>query len=109
MNTSLKTRLSNLIRERGEVSYGEICQFVSEEGFKVETATRRLRELDSVEPVMAKSRRGTNYIKAYKWKGFVMPVLKPVFPEKKIETLEVKGQLFTYKIPFPQDKLRDPN
>lgn len=106
MTTSLKTRLSNLIRERGEVSYGEICQFVSEEGFKVETATRRLRELDSVEPVMAKSRRGTNYIKAYKW------IRKPEeidFWVKQDNEINDTPQLFSYKIPFPQDKLRDPN
>ena len=66
---SLKEKLQNLIRERGRISYGEMCQFVAEEGYKISTAERRLRKSDSpmVKGIHAKSKRGTDYICAYEW------------------------------------------
>jgi hypothetical protein len=67
---SLHKTLNNLIRERGYVSYEEIVRITLEEGYKPSNAERRLRQSESplVIPVMAKSRRGTDYIKGYKWK-----------------------------------------
>jgi hypothetical protein len=68
---SLWTLLNKIIRERGQISYGELCQIVAEEGFKAETATRRLRKSESpnVGHIIAKSKRNTDYIAGYKWVG----------------------------------------
>lgn len=109
---SLKDILHNLIKQRGEVSYGEVCQVCAEEGYKVDTATRRLREMTDIEPVMGKSKRGTNYIKAYKWIG--EPVKSPAnikefYDEKYREALN--PPLFIYKVDpkYAKSELRDPN
>lgn len=66
---SLKTILNNLIAQRGYVSSEEVYHICQEEGFKLSNAERRLRRSESpnVEPVMAKSKRGTMYIKGYKF------------------------------------------
>lgn len=131
--TSLKELLNQKIRELGYLSAEQVYKICLEEGYKLSNAERRLRASESpdIEPVMAKSKRGTNYISGYKLQntertncpecGFewenkhsqacskYQPVLssafeklqKKNFPEKKIETLEVKGQLFTYKVQQP--------
>lgn len=94
---SLKDILHNLIKERGEVSYGQVCQLCAEEGYKSETATRRLREMTDIEPVIAKSKRGTNYISGYKWIG--EPVKHEVEIKDNYATEEsFVGRLFTYKV-----------
>ena len=90
---SLKDILSKSVREKGYMSYGEICQIAAEEGSKVETATRRLRELESIEPVMAKSKRNTEYIKGYKYIFGQIPSV----------------QSFLYKVHQPVTNFRDPN
>jgi hypothetical protein len=68
MKQSLRQKLNDLIRSRGEVSYGELCQYVAELGYRVSTAERRLRHSESpdIEPVMKTSKRGTPYISGYK-------------------------------------------
>lgn len=74
MKQSLKEKLNNMIREKGEVSYGEIAQYIAEEGYKISGGERRLRELmdapgKEIEAVMGYSRRNTEYIKAYRFAG----------------------------------------
>jgi hypothetical protein len=81
MMISLKENLYNLVRSRGYLSYGDMCQFVAEEGYKVSTAERRLRGLMArkneqgkpqtleIQAVMKKSKRNTDYIAAYRWIG----------------------------------------
>lgn len=89
---SLWTLLNQTIRERGQISYGDLCQIVAEEGYKVETATRRLRKSESpnVEAIRAISKRNTEYIAGYKWVGT---------QEKKEEVIPPSpNSLFTYKI-----------
>lgn len=95
---SLKDLLIQKIKEKGFMTYGEVCQIAAEEGYKVDTATRRLRELESIEPVMATSRRGTKYISGYKWAGEV-PMVK------------VSGDMFSglvYKVHDPVTRFSDP-
>lgn len=89
MKQSLKQKLFNLIKEKGIISYGQMCQYVAEEGFKISTAERRLRELmhgesPMIEPVMKKSRRNTDYISSYSFKGFIK--------KEPIYTLDINGQ-----------------
>lgn len=110
MQKSLKDILYNLIKQRGEVSYGQVCQLCAEEGYKSETATRRLREMTDIEPVIAKSKRGTNYISGYKWIG--EPVKSPAtlgefYDEKYKEALN--PPLFLYPVHHPITKINDPN
>lgn len=92
---SLKDQLIKTILDRGYVTYGEVCQFAAEEGYKVETATRRLREVESIEPEMAKSKRGSVYIKGYRWKPF--------------KTIENKGMSMLYKVYDPITNFNDPS
>lgn len=68
--TSLKEKLNQLIKSRGYVSSAEIYEFCQREGMKLSNAERRLRKSESPDiiPVMAKSKRGTNYIQGYKYK-----------------------------------------
>ncbi len=103
---SLWTLLNNYIKERGQITYGELCQKVAEEGYKVETATRRLRksESPSVEAIRAISKRSTEYISGYKWIG------EPVVHEA-VHSTAPKGTLFVYKVDpkYVISELRDPN
>lgn len=43
--SGLKYKLFSFIKEKGYVTYGDVCQFTVEEGYKVATAERRLRYL----------------------------------------------------------------
>jgi len=90
---SLKSILNNLIRERGEVSYGEIVQISLEEGYKVSNAERRLRksESPSIDPIMGTGKRGNRYIKAYKWVG------QTRVPETPKNPTERQTELFNSK------------
>lgn len=66
--TSLRQKLHNKILTEGHVSYGAMCQFTVEEGYKVSTAERRLRELHEdnlISLEWATSKRNTRYISAY--------------------------------------------
>ena len=85
--TSLKEKLFELIKTNKYVSYGEMCQFTAEEGYKISTSERRLREFMSVDGALIgaerkKSKRNTDYISAYLW-----------LPEK--EKIEVAKQIVT--------------
>lgn len=65
---SLRNKLLKKIRTEGRLTYGAMCQFTVEEGYKVETAGRRLRELMEENLVFAeraRSKRNTEYISAY--------------------------------------------
>lgn len=104
---SLKDSLLHLLHSRGQVTYGEVCQFTVEEGYKVETASRRLRELVNehpIEVITKKSKRGTNYIAGWRIKIDIpahipldvfmkVSILSPVqlpdpFPKKENRSLE---------------------
>lgn len=65
---SLAQKLLNKIQTEGRVSYGALCQLTMEEGYKIATMDRRLREHAAegkICPVMARSKRNTEYISAY--------------------------------------------
>ena len=76
---SLKELLHQKIHEMGYLSYGEMCQFVVEEGYKVDTASRRLRGLcadkseaglpqtPQIAAITSKSKRNTEYISGWEW------------------------------------------
>ena len=71
---SLKDKLHDLVKEKQSLGYGEMCQYVAEEGYKVSTAERRLRELMAestpyISAVHKKSKRRTDYISDYYWIG----------------------------------------
>ena len=78
---SFKSLLKEKIEREKYVSYGDICQFSVEEGYKVETATRRLRylcakrnehklpQVPEIRAVMKISKRNTEYIAAWEWIG----------------------------------------
>lgn len=102
MKTSLKTKLYHLIKDKQNVSYGDICQYVSEEGYKVSTAERRLRELTErsakhpevhIGKIIKKSRRNTDYIAAYFWLGTQVQE-----PKTKWTFVEVDGQLVARQV-----------
>jgi ribosomal protein S8 len=84
---SLWTLLQNFIKERGQISYGEMCQFVAEEGYKISTAERRLRKSESpqINRIHAKSKRNTDYICAYEWYS---PVKITIKAQKAIGVLD---------------------
>lgn len=116
---SLWTILNNYIKERGQITYGELCQKVAEEGYKVETATRRLRKSESpnVEAIRANSKRNTEYISGYKWIGEpetpkeekAPATIKEIYDERHKVEMIPKGTLFTYKVHEPITKYRDPS
>ena len=66
---SLKNILHEQIQELGYISYEEMVRICLEEGFKISNGERRLRKSESpnIEPVMKKSKRGTEYIGGYKY------------------------------------------
>lgn len=87
MRKSLKSKLLDLILSKGYVSYGEMAQFTVEEGYKVETSSRRLRELKEdgkIECETKTSRRHTPYISGYLRLG-VTP------PKPRMEIVEENG------------------
>jgi hypothetical protein len=87
---SLWTLVQNFIRERGQISYGEMCQFVAEEGYKISTAERRLRKSESpqINRIHAKSKRNTDYICAYEWYSPVKITIKADSAQKAIGVLD---------------------
>jgi len=80
--------------------YGEIAQLTAEAGYKCSTAERRLRHSESPDilPVMGTSKKGTPYIKAYKWVGTVESPTQVIL--EAIKSTPVP--LFTYKLPDNQ-------
>lgn len=93
MRNSLKNKLYNLIKEKGQVTYGELCQYSLEEGFKAETMGRRMRELTErsdkhpvvhIGKTIKKSKRNTDYIAGYYW------LATAPLPPKKTEYTQVK-------------------
>ena len=95
--SSLKSQLYDLIRDKGEVSYGQVVEFVLEYGAKISAAERRLRELtspenSSIQPVMKQSKKGSHYIASYKYIPPAPPkpsfrVLSPDEVAKQYQTL----------------------
>ena len=85
---SLRSELNNLIQERVYLPYEEMVRFCIEAGYKVSNAERRLRHSESpnIAPEMAKSKRGTDYIRGYRWKnvGERIPIRGLVADEKVI-------------------------
>ena len=68
---SLKDSLLNLIKSRGQLSYGEAVQKAMEDGQRPSTMERRMRELckeENIEPIMARSKRGTEYVSGWEMK-----------------------------------------
>lgn len=106
---SLWTLLNNYIQERGQITYGELCQKVAEEGYKVETATRRLRKSESpnVEAIRANSKRNTEYISGYKWVGEGAREEKIVGVDLGVE--DGLSGLFTYRVHQPITRFNDPS
>ena len=98
MINSLKLQLFELIKTKGYVSYQEIVDKTNELGYKVDNATKRMRELTTkknghiplVEPV--KNEKGVNI--GYRYIGTM-----------KIQKVEVKDQksLFDFT-PLPKFK-----
>jgi hypothetical protein len=62
------------VKEKGTVDYGSFCTFVVEEGFKISSAERRMREImaqpdSKIEATHKRSKRNTDYIAGYYWIG----------------------------------------
>lgn len=65
---SLAKLLLDKVQSEGRVSYAALCQYTLEEGYKIETMGRRLREHAEdglIHPVFSRSKRNTEYISAY--------------------------------------------
>jgi len=66
---SFKDNLYKLVEEKGTITYGELVNFSMEEGYKVDTMTRRMRELcdeRGIEPLEKIGKRNQAYIYAYR-------------------------------------------
>jgi hypothetical protein len=87
LENSLWSLLHRFIREHGYVTYGDMCMFTAEEGYKISTAERRLRKSESpqINRIHAKSKRNTDYICAYEWYS---PVKITIKAQKAIEVLD---------------------
>jgi len=92
--TSLRSTLLSLILSKGILSYGEMCEYVNEQEYKIATAERRLRGLCApisekglpqtplIRPVMKiGKRRGGEYIAAW----------EKIPENEKVETREIRG------------------
>lgn len=104
---SLKDLLHSKIKELGYLSYGSVCQICAEEGYKVDTATRRLRELTDIEPVISKSKRGTNYISGYKYQ-VTFDTFKDAEGPMLYKLAEGYAMRPLYKVYEPVTKFNDP-
>lgn len=65
---SLRRKLHSLIQTHGRLSYGEICNYIAQEGYKVSYGERELRHLAEEKKIgteRSKSKRNTEYISAY--------------------------------------------
>lgn len=94
---SLKDKLLDLVLEKGYVSYGEVAQYTAEEGYKISTAERRLRELMAestpyIKSEIKTSRRNTPYIE-----GYIRTDLVPPKKEQVIEHLPDGSVRISYK------------
>lgn len=72
---SFKELLKEKIKKEGYVDYSSLVSFAGEEGFKISTMDRRMRELCNefpIEPIEKKSKRGSLYISGYKLKDIIM-------------------------------------
>lgn len=93
-STGLAPKLFDEIKLRGYISYGDMCQFTVEEGYKVSTAERRLRGLtarkgengEEKDPLIfkeiKKSKRNTDYISGYFYRDNRPVERKIVYREK---------------------------
>lgn len=88
---SLKPVLLNLIKDSHYLSFGEMCQFVAEEGYKVSYAERLLRYLVEEEKITnewRKSKRNTKYISGYFFRGSEPIKRKVIYKEKVLSNGE---------------------
>jgi len=110
--TSLKNYLLNYLKENGSLSYNQAESICHERHYKIETATRRLRELsDWIYPIYK-----NNYIQSWQYglKGKLLTVkLTPISalpaPKGQNDTLEdlkpLKSQFQASGRPSTQDLL----
>lgn len=66
---SLKEKLHAIIREKGMITYSELISICERERYKIDTARRRLDELQDVESHKKKSIRGSNYTDFWLYKN----------------------------------------
>lgn len=76
-----------------------------EEGYKADTARRRLDELEDIDQVWSTSKRGVKYVSAYKWKPDFVTDESKKFLQGTGPYLDLK---FSYKVYEPITNLRDP-
>lgn len=94
---SLKDKLLDLVLEKGYVSFGDICTFIAESGYKISGGERRLRELMAestpyIKSEIKTSRRNTPYIA-----GYMRTDLVPPKKEQVIEHLPDGSVRISYK------------
>jgi ATP-dependent Clp protease ATP-binding subunit ClpA len=89
---SLKDKLYNLIKAQGSLTYGEMCSWVAEEGYKVSTGERELRRLvedetlnPRVDNMWKNSKRNKLYICGYTLKGEI--------PKKEVRYVIIDGEV----------------
>lgn len=69
MKNSLQNKLYDLIKSNRSITYGEMCEFVNNEGYKISTAERKLRILHEggkIDNQYRNSKKGKPYICGYK-------------------------------------------
>lgn len=91
MKESLGEKLFNLIKQKGKLTYGQMCEFVNQEGYKISYAERELRryqETGQITHETQKSKRNSMYISAYTLpSNYVAPP-----PPPKYEIRNINGQ-----------------
>lgn len=103
MKDSLKQKLFELIKCKGYVTYQEIVDYTNQLQYKIDNATRRLRELtdrtDDYEPMIAPVKNEKRIITGYKWIGTEKPhnVPKPI--QTTLSGLNFASQR-TYRNPY---------
>lgn len=80
---SLAANLLKKIQTEGTCTYGQLVEYTMQEGYKVETMGRRLREHAEdqlIYPIMRRSKRNTEYISAYT----ATPLKTPKKPQEPV-------------------------
>lgn len=90
---SLRLILNKEIERRGYLSSEDMTGICLREGYKASNGERRLRKSESpnVETIMKKSKRGTEYIAGYTWRGTEKPaILNTTIPLSRLFPLSRK-------------------
>lgn len=108
---SFKDLLKEKIEKEGYVSYESLVSFALAEGYRISNCERRMRELCNEFPIEAiekKSKRGSVFIAAYRWKNTVTleqirnvynelekvgafnPITLPISPWKENKQVKIK-------------------